>query len=332
MYSNGLYNGLCENYDVDVVVLRERRILLGENFHKLFSLVRAIFSSVPLNVVFHSSGIKSVSKILEDYKYVVVDHIEALGAVSGTRTPYVLISHNLEYKLSNDKIRNPALRSIFQLARKLRRYEYKGFAEAAGVISISATEISEISRYSKNVIQVLPVFSDRILMKNSADKMRIGFIGPASWPPNARTVGKLIDDILPNINRDFEFVLAGQGWDDDDFTLPPKTRSIGFVKETSEFWKNIDILVAPTEQGAGVNVKICEALHNGVMVITNTKSANAIYGMKPMPGGLLVADTDAQLLQTLNEVSYDQLANYNDEFSSAGIGEKLKRFVESLDD
>lgn len=329
MYSHAIHTCLSERFDVDVVVLKKHRIFQNFRLHEVISLLRGVFTHIPLNVVFHSTGIRDHNLALADYKYIVVDHIESLGAIEGTETPYVLIAHNLEYKLARDKLPNKFAQSLFQLAKRLRDYEYRGFAAAKGVICISASEAAEISNFSDNVIQLLPSFPNRKIDKVKSERIRFGFIGPATWPPNARTVQKLVSNILPNVNRDFEFVLAGSGWE--KLTHPKTTRVLGFVDDTKEFWENVDFLLAPTEQGAGVNVKICEALHYGVSVITNAKSADAIFGDAPLPDSVIIADTDEDLLELLNKIELSNANGGHGGYSQRYMGEKLAEFWENLD-
>ncbi len=327
MYSNAIFRCLEQAFDVDVVVLKDHRIFQNPKLHALSSLIKGLISRVPLNVIFHSSGIRALRYNPTNYKHIVVDHIEALGAINATDHPYVLIAHNLEYKLATDKLRNRFTQTLFQLSDRLRAYEYKGFANAKGVICISASEAAEISEVAHNVVQVLPSFPDRKLHNAKSEKIRFGFIGSADWPPNARTVGKLVSAILPTANRPMEFVLAGSGWADFGLNYSEQTRILGFVDDTKEFWENIDYLLAPTEQGAGVNVKICEALHFGVGVITNTESAEAIFGTGALPQNVFIANTNKELGKLLNQIEPFETRVSHVEFSQTRMSDKLVAFL-----
>ena len=331
MYSHGIHNCLTEKFNVDVLILKEHRIFHNLLLHRTASMIRGLFSRVPLNVIFHSAGIRKLNLTQGDYRYIVVDHIEALGAIEGVDTPYILIAQNLEYRLSNDKLQSRLVRSFFQLTNRLRSYEHSGFANAKGVICISATEATEISKFTDYVVQLLPSFPTKELATAKSDKIRFGFIGPASWQPNARTVQKLASAIFPGVDRDIEFVLAGAGWESVNFKLPKNTRLLGFVEDTKEFWENVDFLLAPTEQGAGVNVKICEALHYGVAVITNTKSAKAIFGENSIPDSVIIADTDKELQACLNHIEPTEGTGSKGGYTQKLMGEKLTGFWELLE-
>ncbi|MBL4871951.1 MAG: glycosyltransferase [Rhodobacteraceae bacterium] len=299
--------------------------------HKFLTSIRGLVSRTPLNVIFHSAGIRNINLTQTNYKYIIVDHIEALGAINGIDTPYVLIAHNLEYTLSKDKIRNRFVHSVFQLSDRLKRYEHNGFANAKGVICISASEAVEISIFSDSVMQILPSFPDKEIIKVNCEKIRFGFMGPANWLPNARTVKMLISTVFPNVGRDFDFILAGAGWETHDFSHTKKIRLLGFVEDTREFWENVDILLAPTDQGAGVNVKICEALHYGVTVITNTRSADAIFGENPLPDNVLIADTNQELRELLDRIKLPEVKRDNGKYSQKYMGEKLVDFWKMVD-
>ncbi len=328
MYSNAIHQCLKQAFEVDVVVLKEIRNFQNPRLHALSSFLKGLISRVPLNVIFHSSGIRDLGYNPTNYKHIVIDHIEALGVINATDHPYVLIAHNLEYKLATDKLRNRFTQTLFQLSDRLRTYEYKGFANAKGVIRISASEAAEISEVAHNVVQVLPSFPDRKLHNTKSEKIRFGFIGSADWRPNARTVEKLVSAVLPTVNRPMEFVLAGSGWADIGLDYSEQTRVLGFVDDTKEFWENIDYLLAPTEQGAGVNVKICEALHFGVGVITNTKSAEAIFGTGALPQNVFIGNTNEEFGKLLNQIEPPEMRVSHIEFSQTRMSDKLVAFLE----
>lgn len=331
-YSNALFEALRANYDVDVIVLKDERRFTQEMIHKAATFQKALTSPIPLNVIYHSGKCKASRHDLSVYSYIIVDHIEAALWIQRHQCRHILIAHNLESRLVGDKLRNPFLRRIFDLRNRLERYELSSYSTAAGIICISATERDVIAHSNPQVVQLLPAFAAPLSTYTNSDILRFGFIGPSSWPPNYRTVETLARDVLPNVNRTFEFVLAGTGWQCMSQVLPERTLKLGFVKDLDKFWSGIDILLAPTQQGAGVNVKICEALHHGINVITNTESAIAIFGDAPMPKNLQVANNPEDLAALLDEIEVPTKRVSCPAFSQTVLRNDLQSFLESLYD
>lgn len=331
VYSSSVFEALQRLAHVDVCVLREARSFRSEPLHKAACLLRALTCNVPLNVLYHSGYLSHNFPDIHSYDLVVVDHIESYEAVRKAAVPCVIVAHNLEHKLAGDKLNNGVMASVVQLQKRLERYEHAAFAQVAGVICISASEQRHIQKINGRTVQLLPAFAPATKRPpREGGRLRLGFLGPASWAPNLRTVALLVRDILPHLSRPVALVLAGKGWEDSGITLPPATRLMGFVKNTEDFWNSIDLLVAPMQQGAGVNIKICEALHTGVAVLTNTASATAIFGADPLPDNIMLADTNAAFVETLERFSLPKANIETGLFTQATLQYRLHRFLESL--
>ena len=331
VYSHCLYQALQAVAQVEVCVLRGVRRFEADKLHKLACLLRGLVSPVPLNVLYHSGFSSQAPPSATAYDLVVVDHIESYETVRATGVPCVLIAHNLEYRLAADKIQSGAISRLFSLRKRLEAYERQAFSEVAGVICISATELDIVRELNPRCVQLLPAFSGRPVASSHSDVLRLGFLGPAHWMSNWRTVDMLVKEVLPHLSRPFEFVLAGSGWAESGITFPPETRQLGFVEHTDDFWQAIDLLVAPTQQGAGVNIKICEAMYAGRNVVTNTSSTEAIFGSKPLPDTLVAVDTNADLRSFLETFSIPETIPSQQLFTQDVLVERMRAFLESLD-
>ena len=329
-YTNCIYESLTSLYDVEVVILQQQRKFRLEWVHGLVAVTKALITSVPLNVIYHSGCSRKSVHDLGDYHHIVIDHLESILWAVDTGYPYFLIAHNIESKLANDKLQNSFIRCIFNLKRRLEKYEVKVFTAAAGVICISFSEQELIKKVNDRTVQLLPAFNSVEYHCLASNIPRFGFLGPASWNPNLRTVRMLTNKVFPYIDQRFEFVLAGSGWDSQEIKSPKEFRQLGFVKDISEFWGSIDVLIAPTQHGAGVNIKICEALHYGVPVITNKESALAIFGEKPAPPNVLVAESPDDLISLMNTFKIPVIKKPSLEFTKVHMQSVLCGFLENL--
>jgi hypothetical protein len=302
VYSNSLYSALAHSYDVDVVILRDQRFFLSEIAHKLMVLLAGLFSVVPLNAIYHSGITKRNAIDVSKYQHIVVDHLESCSWVGLIGREFILVAHNIESHLSEDKLNSRYIRWLYNVKSRLERYENNIFKAASAVICISSLERDIIRQCNSRVIQVLPSFGHAAIDTIESEIPRFGFIGPESWAPNKRTVNRLISKCFPKVVRHFEFVLAGAGWESLRISSSQKFRNLGFIDEVDDFWRNIDVLLAPTQQGAGVNIKICEAIYHGIIVITNTRSACAIFGTEKFPPNIIIADNDARLIEVMESI------------------------------
>jgi glycosyltransferase involved in cell wall biosynthesis len=85
-----------------------------------------------------------------------------------------------------------------------------------------------------------------------------GMLANWSYPPNRLALDHLIRSWLPTLSKGYEVVVAGFGAD----TLPshPDIRNLGEVSSLEDFYRSIDVALAPITFGGGMKVKVVEAL------------------------------------------------------------------------
>ncbi|WP_209751453.1 glycosyltransferase family 4 protein [Arthrobacter sp. PvP103] len=97
----------------------------------------------------------------------------------------------------------------------------------------------------------------------------IGFIGKATWPPNAQAIRILVDEVLPKVREKIptaNVVLSGretEKWSDSDGVT-----SLGRIDQLSDFYDLADLVVVPRlGESTGVSVKMLEAVTFGRPVV-----------------------------------------------------------------
>lgn len=102
------------------------------------------------------------------------------------------------------------------------------------------------------------------------EEMVIGFIGLPSHPPNLEAINFLNNYIKPELimrkNR-FRIVIAGED---------------GYIENIEDFYRSIDVLVAPLFAGSGSRIKILESLSYGRPVVTTQIGAEGIEVKSPL--------------------------------------------------
>lgn len=134
---------------------------------------------------------------------------------------------------------------------------------------------------------------------NRRGTLRIGYLGSASWPPNATDIQKLCSEILPEVlisRPEAELVLAGRGT---ELVKPRRgVTRLGPVDDLTNFYDRIDVVVVPrSDDSTGVSIKVVEALQREVPVISTTAVAEALGS----PQGIKCANSSSELIQRLLE-------------------------------
>ena len=116
-----------------------------------------------------------------------------------------------------------------------------------------------------------PYYDDMSYVSRNPNKHDILFYGAMNRPENYLSAEWFIDHVMPLIeDLDIRFVVVGN--------KPPKTLQdrhnnriivTGFVDDVYPFFENSLCMVAPLVLGAGIKVKILEAMSSGIPVLTN---------------------------------------------------------------
>lgn len=125
------------------------------------------------------------------------------------------------------------------------------------------------------------------LRKRSGDGINLGYIGSFNHPPNRTAIIYFINKIAPVLEKNrikYRYFIAGDNNQEDikeiisrsDLKNKKNIINLGKVKEVKDFYKNIDVLIAPIFSGSGTRIKILESLSFGISVITTSIGAEGI--------------------------------------------------------
>jgi glycosyltransferase involved in cell wall biosynthesis len=168
---------------------------------------------------------------------------------------------------------------------------------------------------------------------------RIGFIGSFSHPPNLEALQFICTQLAPLVSQtglDLEFVIAGRNPPDHlRRQAPSNVHFLGFVDRVSDFYDDVDIVIAPLLSGGGVKIKVAEAMLHGKAIITTAIGAE---GLDVQNGkDLLIANSAAEfadhieaLLTSIN--LKNQLETQSRRLATARLGreEWLARTLRNL--
>lgn len=164
-------------------------------------------------------------------------------------------------------------------------YERKFLPKAGTVLVVSAADQNKLKQLFQLESKIIPNAYDLVplVKKTKSQFLRLGFIGGTSHTPNRQAIAYLVKEIASSLrqaNLAFKVVLAGSidpTYFLDKTKLPPEVTLSGSIPDVAEFYKNIDVLVAPIRSGSGTRIKILESLAYQTPVITTPIGSEGIY-------------------------------------------------------
>lgn len=292
VYSRALRDALATQGTVTMATLAELQLHPSRRRRWLSAAAQSLFTGVPPNVLFHTGNLTpaGIQLIHQAWDLVVIDHLESAFACPATSAVVLYISHNREAGLISQKMPRAPGWAQRLLSAWVDHYEQKTTRTVDAVVTISSVEALWYRTLNPRVAVVPPVFNTTAgpASRSTHGRLRLGFLGGANWLPNREAMDLLLSHILPHTRRPLELVIAGGGWD--AATLQAKLNEagascrislthLGYIDDIAAFWSAIDVFAAPIASGAGVNVKVCEALANARPVIALPHALRGLDGL-----------------------------------------------------
>lgn len=320
IYSRTIQDALGTQGTVVIATLSEHQRSPSRRSRWLFAVLKSLFTGVPPNVLFHSGHLDCTGRKLIDQKWdlVVIDHLESAFSRPVTNSPVIYVSHNRESRLISQKIPRAPIWIQRLLSFWVDRYEQQIVRSVDAVITISSDESHWYRALNARVAVVPPVFNTTAgpASPSNHGRLRLGFLGGAKWQPNREAMSLLLAHILPHTRRPLELVIAGSGWDPtllqaNLYEVGVGSRvhlnHLGYIDDIAAFWSVIDVFAAPIASGAGVNVKVCEALANARPVIALPHALRGLDGIaKDLVCGVATPADFALALDTFDPTTYPQ--------------------------
>ncbi|PQJ24061.1 hypothetical protein BSZ31_02785 [Limnobacter sp. SAORIC-690] len=278
--------------------------------------------------------------IAKNWDLIIIDHLESAYACRSSNSPVVYISHNRESTLISQKIPNAPSWIQKILTAWIDHYEKKTVKTVNAVITISSDEANWYRLFNSLVIILPPTFNSTVTpVKPRKDgRLRIGFLGGSKWKPNRDAMELLLLHILPLSQRPIELVIAGSDWSmpllqsqlqksigDDRVAL----RYMGYIDDINKFWTDVDVFAAPIANGAGVNVKVCEALSNARPVIAYPHAMRGLKGIDQ--SFVFLASNPIEFAQALDSFDFAAITNNPPhEFTPSYAKSKLSDLLQTI--
>ncbi|AHI01777.1 glycosyltransferase [Kutzneria albida] len=185
------------------------------------------------------------------------------------------IAHNVESVIAEEHSPGP-LRLLGERVR-LRRAERRLLGVPRAVFALSRTDAAELRTWGLPAqalpLPLLPKQVDATERPNT-----VGFIGKASWPPNASALQALLGPVHEALSArevPVGYVLAGRGTE--EFAGHQRVVSSGWVQDEAEFYTRVGLVVVPRfGASTGISVKMIEAAEHGVPAVVSRALAEAV--------------------------------------------------------
>lgn len=164
--------------------------------------------------------------------------------------------------------------------------------------------VCSVSQHDQNILKNKFKLKNVLNVPNGIEKINfiekqsrpkyicLGYIGSFSHTPNESAFLYFLNNIAPLLekhNISYKFYLAGSN---NPQTIQSMIKSspiknisaivnLGFITSIQDFYKRIDILVAPIQSGSGTRIKILESLSFGIPVIASTIGAEGLNFKSP---------------------------------------------------
>lgn len=240
-----------------------------------------------------------IKHVLSRRRYDVV-HLESLYT-----TPYIdvvrqhapkalisLRSHNHEFQIWEQQWKashNPLSRLILRhLTKTLERYEKDILKEVDTIVSISEQEAKgyrdwgfegplHVAGFGTKKLSTAP--SPSLPIPRSENSFKLFHLGAMDWAPNREGIDWFVKTVWPVLSKKFDHIelhLAGKGLRPSAYQGLERVFNHGEVPNAQEFSDQFDLLVVPLLRGAGIRVKIVEAMANGIPVATTLIGASGL--------------------------------------------------------
>jgi hypothetical protein len=189
--------------------------------------------------------------------------------------PVVVVALNIEHQLYARQIAHMArmrpkfARVLERDCRKLREYEWAGMRRAGRVIFVSEedrrTALSACPDIDSIVIPPVFDYEPAPRVASVSDRLAVGMFADFTWWPNRLSLEWFLREVWPSASADLELHLFGYGSERAARGVRRVT-SHGSVDHPRDAFDRCDLMIAPIVDGAGVKVKVAEALYNRVPV------------------------------------------------------------------
>lgn len=218
----------------------------------------------------------------------------------GSQIPCVLTLYDLAWHWYLTRARRePGIRAqvLRYEARRFRRHLLQLLPQYSAAICVSTLEADELRAVTTMPVSAIPVAVDTSALHPAPEQPgppRLLFTGTLSYPPNVEGIRWFADRVWPLVRRRLnaaELVIVGR--DPTPAVLALNDREgvsvVGPVPDMAPYFAQAHVVIVPILTGAGIRVKIVEAMAAGRAIVSTTLGCQGLPYLE-LQRHLLVAD------------------------------------------
>ena len=189
----------------------------------------------------------------------------------------------------SEKSKNPMLKAFFKCQYDItKKAEVEVWSKASLVLCNNEKDkklIEENGILSGKILKVNPYFEDKFNVSPDYKSKRILFYGNLRRRENHLSVIWFIENVFKKLSSQLpDLILVIAGAYPGTEILKYRSHKIevtGYVENTNKIFENASIFIAPMLLGAGIKIKVIEAMSSSLPVVTNSlgiEGINAING------------------------------------------------------
>ena len=247
------------------------------------------------------------------------ESLAALGPVrSYTRAPVLYYGHDLHYARQEREAEIMGKPEKANGARKLFEIERSLWRSVDATLYPSQDEIDEVLKFEPGVVALAtPAYCfDRFADRRTATPgARIVFVAGFAHPPNVDAAQWFVREVFPRVRKarpDVRLALVGSNPTDEVKALASDEVEVtGWIssEDLQARYDGARVAVVPLRFGAGVKLKVVEALNEGAPLVTTPVGAQGLPGLTDVAAVRETPEAFAEAtLRLLNASDDDWLA------------------------
>lgn len=281
-----------------------------------------------------------IDHVLLSRPHIAVNYIGTLRKHTQARLSY--FGHDLHFMRLRRQQQATGDSRFGVEADAIERVERDLWARCDMVFYPSEEEAAQVRSMAPNThARAVPLYCfrqpERIDVPDLAKRHDILFVAGFGHPPNVDAACWLVEKILPRVHAclpQVQLRLVGSNPTEEVVALAgEKVQVLGYVDDQTlaSMYRSSRVVVAPLRFGAGVKLKVLEAMANGVPVVTTSVGAQGLPGLDEVvpvsDDPERIADALVQLLvddTRWSAVSHAANAYISENFSTAKMAAALK--------
>lgn len=351
-----------EKHFVDTTNYFEKKIFWDFFFDKKINtnlnfknLIGAFLKKKPIHLYrfWNESFLNDLKEIVEQQKidYILCQGLPMILYAKKIHDEFgikvVYRAHNVEFKIWNhlaDKSSNFLKKIAYKVIEKsLELFEKSSLGFIHHILALNTIEQKEFQRYYPNLncneIAITLGAANEDSKKFSSNKIKLLVTGSMDWRPNIEGVEWFLEKIWPSISKEyFELTIAGKGIEhlDKNRFDSENVQFIGRYESVFDLFDKHDILLIPLFSGAGIRIKVLEAMQYGIPFIGSKIALDGINGIEELE----LENNEAIWIQKVNSflsnpnylniISIKNKETYQLNYSNENIKQKWQNVFQPL--